>query len=512
MPTYLLLRDNRQQGPFSLEELISKGLKPYDLVWAEGKSAAWRYPGEIPELSAYAPLVEEQPFDRFYKKQEEKNEGVPSDPILAESAKKQEPEPPKTVRRIYVHVPAGSNPPAGFSDERTANNTAGSDRILPSKAIQETTARLKAEQESRPIPSGHEKFLPEAGTKSVVQPVDANMQSRLNNAGNNSASVKNQSYSPQKSINELYPDRSDVYRKEIALPEDEIAAHHTSPLPPSVRRSAMQQLLQKPAFVAAMLLVVIAAALAAILLNNAENKPPAVVQQTPLVPPPVQQEDVPSDEAVQQQQMVVPTVEEKKEPQPSSTPIVTTQQKPAPDITSENKVHGTALPPVSGRNNGSATDNKDDYAKAEVSIDKKEKKTWKYEELPATTENGVRSKSARNETTPVATTEVTPQKPVVKTAAIALGDAAFTKGTLGGMYDIKIPVKNNSGNKIDLVIVEVQYIKANGEVLQTKKLSLDHLLPGEQYTLKAPDSNRGVKLNCTVSLVTAGNGISMVQQ
>ncbi|MGV3767855.1 MAG: DUF4339 domain-containing protein [Chitinophagaceae bacterium] len=74
MHTYLLLRDNRQQGPFSLEELISKGLKPYDLVWAEGKSAAWRYPGEIPELSAYAPLVEEQPFDRFYKKQEEKNE------------------------------------------------------------------------------------------------------------------------------------------------------------------------------------------------------------------------------------------------------------------------------------------------------------------------------------------------------------------------------------------------------------------------------------------------------
>lgn len=511
MPTYLLLRDNRQQGPFSLEELISKGLKPYDLVWAEGKSAAWRYPGEIPELSAYAPLVEEQPFDRFYKKPEEKNEGVPSDPILAESAKKQEPEPPKTVRRIYVHVPAGANPPAGFSDERTANNTAGSDRILPSKAIQETTARLKAEQESRPILSGHEKFLPEAGTNSSEKPIDARTESKLNKPAHALTATTNQP-SSKKSINELYPDRSDVYRKEIALPEDEIAAHHTSPLPPSVRRSAMQQLLQKPAFVAAMLLVVIAAALAAILLNNAENKPPAVVQQTPLVPPPAQQEDVPADEAVQQQQMVVPTVEEKKEPQPSSTPIVTTQQKPAPDITSENKVQGTALPPVSGRNNGSATNNNDDYAKTEVAIDKKEKKTWKYEELPATTENGVRSKSARNETTPVVTAEVTPQKPVVKTAAVALGDAAFTKGTLGGMYDIKIPVKNNSGNKIDLVIVEVQYIKANGEILQTKKLSLDHLLPGEQYTLKAPDSNRGVKLNCSVSLVTAGSGISMVQQ
>lgn len=510
MPTYLLLRDNRQHGPFSLEELISKGLKPYDLVWAEGKSAAWRYPGEIPELSAYAPLVEEQPFDRFYKKQEEKNEGVPSAPIVAESVQKQEPEPPKTVRRIYVHVPAGANPPAAFSSERAANNAPHSEKTLQAKAIQETPARLNAEQESRPIPSGHEKFLPEAGTKSFEKPVDAKRESVLNNPVNTSTTTTPPS--PKKSINELYPDRSDLYRKEIALPEEEIVTHKSSSLPPSIKKSSIQQLLQKPAFVAAMLLVVIAAALAAILLNNTENKPPAVVQQTPVVPAPAQQEEVPSDEVVQQQQMVVPTVEEKKEPQPSPTPIVTTQQKPAPDNTSEKKVQATALPPVSGRSNGSATNNKDDYAKTEVAIDKKEKKTWKYEELPATTENGVRSKSARNENTPVATTEVTPQKPVVKTAAVALGDAAFTKGTLGGMYDIKIPVKNNSGNKIDLVIVEVQYIKANGEVLQTKKLSLDHLLPGEQYTLKAPDSNRGVKLNCTVSLVTAGSGISMVQQ
>ncbi|WP_188927890.1 hypothetical protein [Puia dinghuensis] len=44
------------------------GLKAYDLVWLEGRSAAWRYPCEIEELSAFAPAVEEQPFDRFYKR------------------------------------------------------------------------------------------------------------------------------------------------------------------------------------------------------------------------------------------------------------------------------------------------------------------------------------------------------------------------------------------------------------------------------------------------------------
>jgi hypothetical protein len=68
MMMYLLLRDNKQSGPYTADELKEKGLKAYDLVWVEGRSAAWRYPSEIDELSAFAPAVEEQPFDRFFKR------------------------------------------------------------------------------------------------------------------------------------------------------------------------------------------------------------------------------------------------------------------------------------------------------------------------------------------------------------------------------------------------------------------------------------------------------------
>lgn len=70
MNKYLLLRDNKQTGPYTVPELIEKGIKPYDLVWLDGKSVAWRYPSEIEELKAYSPAVEEQPFDRFYKRPE----------------------------------------------------------------------------------------------------------------------------------------------------------------------------------------------------------------------------------------------------------------------------------------------------------------------------------------------------------------------------------------------------------------------------------------------------------
>ncbi|HEY6505970.1 MAG TPA: hypothetical protein VIZ28_18475 [Chitinophagaceae bacterium] len=70
MANYLLLRNNKESGPYSLDGLMQLGLKPYDLVWIQGKSAAWRYPSEVEELKPFAPIVEEQPFDRFFKKQE----------------------------------------------------------------------------------------------------------------------------------------------------------------------------------------------------------------------------------------------------------------------------------------------------------------------------------------------------------------------------------------------------------------------------------------------------------
>jgi len=50
---YLLLRNNKESGPHSLEELIALLPKPFDLIWIEGKSAGWAYPTDIEELKAY---------------------------------------------------------------------------------------------------------------------------------------------------------------------------------------------------------------------------------------------------------------------------------------------------------------------------------------------------------------------------------------------------------------------------------------------------------------------------
>lgn len=44
---YLLLRNNNQLGPFTIEELLEQELLPSDLVWIEGKSLAWSYASEL---------------------------------------------------------------------------------------------------------------------------------------------------------------------------------------------------------------------------------------------------------------------------------------------------------------------------------------------------------------------------------------------------------------------------------------------------------------------------------
>ena len=58
---YLLLRGNQQTGPFSLEELLQFDLKPFDLIWIEGRSAGWYYPQEIPALQPHLSFLKQTP-------------------------------------------------------------------------------------------------------------------------------------------------------------------------------------------------------------------------------------------------------------------------------------------------------------------------------------------------------------------------------------------------------------------------------------------------------------------
>ncbi|RYY98270.1 MAG: DUF4339 domain-containing protein [Chitinophagaceae bacterium] len=65
---YYLLRNNRETGPFTLDELLQQCLLAGDLVWVEGKSQNWEYPSEVsavreslPKGYSLSPLTPTEP-------------------------------------------------------------------------------------------------------------------------------------------------------------------------------------------------------------------------------------------------------------------------------------------------------------------------------------------------------------------------------------------------------------------------------------------------------------------
>ena len=105
MQLYRLLRSNKESGPYTLRELADLPLKPYDLVWVEGKSAAWRYPSELPEFKGVAPAIEQDLYQQFYKKP-----AAVADPVTSAqgttTAPAKEPQ-----RKVSVILPVSSATP-----------------------------------------------------------------------------------------------------------------------------------------------------------------------------------------------------------------------------------------------------------------------------------------------------------------------------------------------------------------------------------------------------------------
>lgn len=107
---YLILRNNKQNGPYSLEELVQLNLKPHDLIWVEGRSAGWRYPTEIEALKTFVSGAVAEPAAQ-------KSVQMPTEPAVAPIrtistddavAVKQA---SKLSKHIYISLPGGNIAP-----------------------------------------------------------------------------------------------------------------------------------------------------------------------------------------------------------------------------------------------------------------------------------------------------------------------------------------------------------------------------------------------------------------
>jgi len=102
MKKYLLLRDNKETGPYSMDDFSSMGLYSTDLVWLEDQSTVWLYATEIPALQPFL-KKRERPVRRVYVSRpvaEPANEGfIPPAHPLTELKERQIPE--KQTKTIF---------------------------------------------------------------------------------------------------------------------------------------------------------------------------------------------------------------------------------------------------------------------------------------------------------------------------------------------------------------------------------------------------------------------------
>ena len=483
---YLLLRNNKQSGPYSLDELKTMGLKAYDLVWVDGRSAAWRYPCEVEELSAFAPAVEEQPFDRFYKKTSPAKSAVSaagnaekdalpvtSDPAYTSIQHTSAPYTGESStvpgrRIIYVTMPAGKGPAVlreSTVQRESARNNGGTSIIpaIPTRAAEPRSIDIQfVDPPPRQTPVQAENSHPAA-----YQPVTAETGHRDNKT------------EPVEKLSQFQED----WKKTVEL------------APPAHKRTRTRIL--QPLLVVVCILALLAAG---IFIGLSINKDGLGFRQK------IAARDALKDKGNggTSQQLPAAVIT-------SPAPVPTVQSLPPADSvkaglpavssgnTSHDAVAGKAQPPrqTPPREKTPAGNNRIQSVPVTAAHDS----AAAFMAIPV-----IHREAVHRTDLPAADKGDNVDKEVVRSNIanlVSVGANGYTVGTFGGISDLQLTVSNRSVYPLDLVVVEVQYIQANKKTFKTENLYFRGIGAGSALMQEAPKSARGIKVQYKIILVNS---------
>jgi hypothetical protein len=443
MKMYLLLRNNKQSGPYTFDDLKSMGLKAYDLVWLEGKSAAWRYPSELEELSSFAPAVEEQPFDRFYKK----------------------PSPAATTANDVLNDPSGND--TGVSVRSTTG--------MPVAVEVETQS-----PRSTPMASPGKRII------YVTMP-----------AGKGPAFRE-----PVTETHREIPVREPVVR-EVTPSYARAAIEDYSAQPAKEQMSLVDYLPRRKSrktkaitrFVA-IGLCVLALLAAGIFIGLSLNKDTLGLQhkmvanvpagsKQPIVHPTAQQLPAPA--------IMTPSASTDQE-----NPTVNNAAVPTRTVKTTQQTSAKSSPQWGGKTA------KDRSARGAVPFTTAPAtKDSATATIPAMQREAVhRSDNAETRHENTGTVDKDALRAAVANQ-VSVGANNYSIGTFGGISDLQVTVTNRSVYPLDLVVVEVQYVQANKKVFKTEHLYFRNIGAGSALMLEAPKSSRGIKVQYKATTINS---------
>ena len=433
MASYLLLRDNKESGPFTTDDLLNFGLKPYDLVWIQGKSAAWRYPSEVEELKPFAPAVEEQPFDRFYKKnnEEKKEELIPAVNEYSRNTRIAKEDSPAIKEEYNRYIPAAKK------EEEI--------KFVPKKSVFVTLPDQKQVEVKKNIqPPVQETPIPAAPTISITE---------------NPAAAEIKYSQPLDEIKEMYV-------KTLLQRKDK-----------KVKKGLLINLLKKVAVFGGLVVLGI---LAGFIIKSKSGKGDKAVEQMLQASPLVTNNQVNESAtgSLQEDKSAIdPPVQknQKDEQQPSKKSDGSTQLSEEPTTVRIRKETMLIVPKE-----------REEFPARQVA-------PQPAEVDPVT---GERNRKVRNNNSISGTEEKAVMKPGKNSLhdLVSVASNDYKRVAFGGIRNLYLTVTNNSKYELDNVIVELQYLKPSEEPLRTENIKFKSIAPNGSATIRVPDTNRGIKV------------------
>ncbi len=456
---YRLLRNNKESGPYTALQLQEMGLKPYDLLWAEGRGAAWQYASELPELKAFAPVVEEQPFDRFFKKEEAKN-----------SAKENAVAAKKTKPRFRI------------SGDKIIMVEAGNMEVSTNGSIQ---------------PATQNRFVKEPVEEKVAaQPYWQEMYEEWQPQPHKKISKKDEPVEVETKYSESLDDLKKRYAEKVL--------NEKNGKPPAFRSANLKQ-----SITAAVALLVLS--VGGYVGYTLKQKDKAKTNASAIV----EKADVAGDNTLLSQQTADNNVNDNaqknsanKNNEKVNTAIPSTQQ---PVEKKGNERQEFTNTPSKKELNNTAKTNEATRKLLDKSLALNEKKKEALtgnnvanNNKPAPqTDAGIAAKNGtgNNTTTPPVATPVAKQNAPKK-----IEDYVAVKkigGAGNAVENVRLQVNNISDFPIDLAVIDVQYFDSKGKYQKGETMYVKNIDGGNNVEVRVPDSDKSSSIKYKVSLVSS---------
>ena len=470
---YRLLRNNKESGPFTTLQLKEMGLKPYDLLWTEGRGAAWQYASEITELKEFAPVVEEKPFERSYTQKE----------VLQTAS-----QPAVAVKKV--------KPRYRISNGQLIMIEAGSMEIGTNGVIKETLPPIK---ETTPV--RHINTLP-VETKPAEAPDWQSAYPQWQPQQQPKEEIKTEE---PVEIETKYSESLDNLKKRYA---EKVLGEKKEPLSSSVSSASVKQNIM--AIVA--LIVLVAGGYIGYTLKNKDAASVSNGQ------PSVERADIAGNNPIDGQPVVDNsssndnTVAENKS---NNTQAGTkdNDSKSATGVNATVPATGKTILGSAGKETNKAGVTDPQKKSAEIVTNANASKAVNK---PVVTDGKttVKANTAAQQTStgaPVKSNGTTsalpvPAPPVVKSVNKQIGDYVSVKklgGSGAGVQNVKLMVSNVSDFPIDLAVVDIQYFDSKGKFQKGETMYVKDINGGNNVEVRVPDSDKSSSIKYKVSMVQA---------